>query len=187
MELSLTNVVIFIAIFVAFLIIVRRLFSSDETYPTTTDLAHHSGDHAEPEQAWKPALTGADVPFPVKVPEVEYLGGGNYNRPIVKNYYFAKIDLETGPERTDSFCDDLFLQLEDPGTGFNWENQYTVATPTGLQERLKSEPTSAILLVGTILIVPRWDLALILKAIMDDILEKQEIASSEPNDDQRTE
>ena len=185
MDLSLTNVVIFIAIFVAFLIIVRRLFSSDETYPTTTDLAHHSGDHAEPEQTWKPALTGADVPFPIKVPEVEYLGGGNYNRPILKNYYFAKIDLVTGPQRSDSFCDDLFLQLEDPGTGFNWENQYTVATPTGLQERLKSEPTSAILLVGTILIVPRWDLALILKEIMDDIMEKATLVLPGDSDEEQ--
>ena len=183
MDLSLTNIVIFIAIFVGFLIIVRRLFSSEETYPTTTDLAHASRDEAETEQDWKPALTGADIPFPIKVPEVEYLGRGNYNRPILKNYYFGKIDLVMGPERSDSFCDDLFLQLEDPSSGFTWANQYTVATPAGLQERLKSEPTNTVLLVGTILIVARWNLALILKEIMDDIMEKSALASSEENDE----
>lgn len=184
MDLSLTNIVVFVAIFVGFLIIVRRLFSSEETYPTTTDLAHPSRDETETEQNWKPALTGADIPFPIKVPEVEYLGRGNYNRPILKNYYFGKIDLVKGPERSDSFCDDLFLQLEDPGSGFTWANQYTVATPTGLLERLKSESANALLLVGTILIVSRWDLTVILKEIMDDILEKHEIANSEPENDQ---
>lgn len=184
MDLNLTNIVIFVAIFVGFLIIVRRLFSSEETYPTTTDLAHPSSAQAQSEQAWQPAPTGADIPFPVEVPEVEYLGGGNYNRPILKNYYFAKIDLVRGPERSDSFCDDLFLQLEDPGTGFTWANQYTVATPAGLQEKLKSEPTNAILLVGTILIVPRWDVRLILKEIMDDIMEKATLVSSEDSDEE---
>ena len=185
MDLNLTNIVIFIAVFVGFLIIVRRLFASEETYPTTAELAHPPSDETESEQGWQPALTGADIPFPVKVPEVEYLGQGNYSRPILRNYYFAKIDLVRGPERSDSFCDDLFLQLEDPGTGFNWENQYTVATPAGLQERLKSEPANALLLVGTILIVPRWDLALILKEIMDDILEKNALISSEEGDEEQ--
>jgi hypothetical protein len=182
--LDLTNILIFVAVFVGFLIVVRRLFSSEETY-TTADLVHRSREERGSEQPLTPALTGADIAFPVKVPEVEYLGRGNYNRPIIKNYYFAKIDLVRGPERSDSFCDDLFLQLEDPGSGFNWENQYMVATPAGLQEKLKSEPTNAVLLVGTILIVPRWDLALIRKEIMDDILEKHEIANSEPDDDQQ--
>ena len=183
--MDLTNILIFVAVFVGFLVVVRRLFSSEETYPTTADLVHRSPEERGSEQPLTPALTGADIAFPVKVPKVEYLGQGSYNRPIIKNYYFAKIDLVRGPERSDSFCDDLFLQLEDPGSGFNWENQYTVATPAGLQEKLKSEPTNAVLLVGTILIVPRWDLALILKEIMDDILEKHEIANSEPDDDQQ--
>ena len=160
----------------------RRLFSSEE-YPTAVDLVHRSSEENSSEQSLTPALTGADIPFPIKVPDVEYLGRGNYNRPIIKNYYFAKIDLARGPERSDSFCDDLFLQLEDPGSGFNWENQYIVATPAGLQEKLKSEPTNAVLLVGTILIVSRWDLTVILKEIMDDILEKHEISNSEPDDD----
>jgi len=183
--LDVTNILIFVAVFVGFLIIVRRLFSSEETYPTATDLVHPPVDQRGSEQPLTPALTGADIPFPVKVAEVEYVGGGNYNRPIIKNYYFAKIDLVKGPERGDSFYDDLFLQLEDPGSGFNWENQYTVATPAGLQEKLKSEPTNALLLGGTILIVPRWDLTLILKEIMDDIVEKHEIANSEPDDNQQ--
>ena len=44
---------------------------------------------------------------------------------------------------------------------------------------------NALLLGGTILIVPRWDLTLILKEIMDDIVEKHEIANSEPDDNQQ--
>ena len=179
--MDLTNILIFVAVFVGFLIVVRRLFSSDEAYPSSADLVNPSVVGSESERTSGHALTGADIPFPIEVPPVEYLGDGNYNRPILKNYYFGKIDLITGPEKPTAFCDELFLQMEDPATGHVWEDQYTVGTPAGFEQLLKTEPNSSVLLVGKILVVPKWDLAAILKEIMDDILEKQEIANSEPD------
>lgn len=175
--MDLTRLLIFAVVFVAFLIVVRRLFSSDEAYLSPQGLEPPSADDRNSSRSFPPVLTGSEIPFPIKVPPVEYLGDGSYNRPIVKNYYFGKIDLVHGPGRRDAFCDDLFVQLEDPDSGHAWENQYTVATPAGLQEQLKSVPAGSLFLVGKVLIVAHWDLADILKQVMDDILENHEIAT----------
>jgi len=183
--LDLTNIVIFVAVFVGFLIVVRRLFSSDEAYPSSADLMHAAKEPPGGESPSRSALTGADIPFPVKVPPVEYLGGGNYNRPILRNYYFSKTDLVRGPDKRDAFCDDLFLQMENPGSGYVREDQYTVGTPAGFEELLRTDPHNSILIIGKILVVPKWDLAMILKEIMDDVLEKHEIVNSEQDDDQQ--
>jgi hypothetical protein len=123
-------------------------------------------------------LTGADIPFPISVPPATRLEGGGYNRPIIKNYYFKTIDLVRGPEDPHSFCDDFFVGIDDPETGYVGKLTYTVATPAGLQALLEREHYSALFLDSALIVVPKWDLAGLLKAIVDDLLEKHAIPES---------
>ena len=46
----------------------------------------------------EPAVVGADLPFPIHVPEIKRDADGRYNRPEFLNYYFEETDLVRGPE-----------------------------------------------------------------------------------------
>ena len=81
----------------------------------------------------QPVLVGSDLPFPVSLPPREAGPDGKYNRPLVLNYYFKKLDLMRGPEDPQCFCDEFFIELEAPETRALWTNEYIVATPAGLQ------------------------------------------------------
>lgn len=167
---------IFVTFFVAFLVIARRLFSSgSETY---------SSNYSQPYPAplREPSAIGSELPFPVSLPAVQQLPNGRYNRPNVLNYYFSNLDLRAGPDNPRSFCDQLFVEFEAPETGACWINEYTVATPFGLQDLL-DQMGQNLCFDGTLLIVPRWDMTEILKTVLDDVMEKY--ASSEPSDVKR--
>jgi hypothetical protein len=162
---------IFLVFFVAFLVIARRLFSngtqpySAEYPPAYPDSA---GSDREREQ---PAVIGSELPFPIVLPPVEQLPNGRYNRPNVLNYYFSNLDLKSGPENPRSFCDQLFVEFEAPETGAKWTSEYTVATPFGLQG-LMDQTGQTLSFDGTTIIVPRWDMAQILKTVLDDVMER---------------
>jgi hypothetical protein len=128
-------------------------------------------------------VIGAELPFPVGLPPVQQLADGRYNRPNVLNYYFSNLDLKSGPPNPRSFCDQLFVEFEAPETGARWTNEYTVATPFGLQD-LMDQTGQKLTLEGTVVIVQRWDMADILKTVLDDVMERY--AYMEP-DNPRTE
>ncbi len=171
------KVVVFVAFFIAFLLVVRRLFSTEQPY--------HGADSIPPlppsfpyEQEFiseKPAtLTGAEIPFPVYLPPVKEYEDGSFNRPNVLNYYFEKTDLVRGPENPGSFYDHFFIQFQSPDQQFTWTAEYIVATPSGLEAWLASGHQQSMLLTGPVVVVPSWNLAEILAAIMDDVMEKHE-------------
>lgn len=162
---------IFLLFFVAFLVVARRLSSSgtpsyppDYQPPDPDPLGDYSG-------ANHPAMIGSELPFPIELPPLQQLPNGHYNRPYVLNYYFSNLDLKTGPDNPRSFCDQLFVQFEAPETGAQWTSEYTVATPFGLQD-LIDQTGQNLAFDGTVIIVPRWDMAQILRTVMDDMMER---------------
>jgi hypothetical protein len=179
------KIAVFLLFFVAFVWITRRLFSREKP-PGPGDFPvlappEPPEDYEIARRSGQPAMIGAELPFPVGLPPVERLPNGRYNRPKVLNYYFSNLDLKAGPENPRVFCDQMFVQFEAPETGAAWTNEYTVATPFGLQELLDTTGQNQIL-NGTVIIVPRWDIALILRTVLDDVIHKY--AHAEPDSDE---
>lgn len=163
---------LFLLFFVSFTVVTRRLFSGNKT-PNPLEMPPQP-----PPDSWddypdsrRPAIIGAEMPFPVVVPPIQRLPSGSYNRPNVLNYYFSNLDLKRGPENPRSFCDQFFVEFESPSTGAVWTNEYTVATPFGFQDLLDQSGEN-MAFYGTIIIVSRWDLAEILRTVMDDVMDK---------------
>lgn len=177
---------LFLLFFVAFLVITRRVFAGGQ--PTVSpDLPP-----APPPDSWpdgpepnQPAAIGSELPFPIKLPPVERHPDGRYNRPKVLNYYFSNLDLKRGPENPRSFCDQLFIQFEAPETGAKWTSEYIVATPFGLQDLL-DQTGQSLVFDGTVIVVPRWDMAEILKTVLDDMMERYAAPDEEDTGTQDT-
>lgn len=126
----------------------------------------------------QPAAVGSDLPFPVSLPELAQSPDGRYNRPRVLNYYFTKIDLVTGPSNRQAFCDDFVIELQNPATGYTWRWEYTIASPQGLQQEMDDGKSSSLYL-ESVIVVPRWDMAAILTAVMDDVMKNYDAPTAE--------
>lgn len=174
---------IFVAVFGAFVIITRRLFSGESTYGPG-QFPPQFPSHTETETApipgpgKQPALTGAELNLPLLLPIRERLADGEFNRPEVRNYYFKTLDLVSGPEDPLVFCDEFCVEFERP-EDFNpamgsptWTAEYVVATPGGLQKMLEGGPDAHVFLSGNTIIVPRWDVPELLRTIVEDMTEK---------------
>src|SRR6516164_7489242 len=119
------KIIIFVAAFLLLLLLGRKLSGSRDAHvlpPPHQDDAPPVQAIARPVSAEDedsaPApdssrLVGTDLPFPIKLPEIERNQDGRYNRPEFQNYYFEKIDLKTGPVDPTSFCDDFYVVARD--------------------------------------------------------------------------
>ena len=171
------KVVIFIAFFGFFLIIVRALFSNQRTDPRNIIPPQPWPDEPE-ENDKEPVLTGYDMPFPIAVPPRVLRADGTCNRPEITNYFFGKIDLARSPEDSRAFCDEFTIQFEIPETSQKWFAQYTVATPAGLEKLVNSQKSGAVMMEHTVIIIPRWDLAAVLQVIVDAMMESWALPDS---------
>jgi hypothetical protein len=181
------KILIFVAVFVLFLIVVKNLFSGKTTYdpagmPSSGNAGQFDSDFdgsrvttADADQKDEgrapPSLIGSDLPFPISLPPRQADLDGKFNRPMVLNYYFKKLDLVRGPDDPSSFCDEFFIQFEEPETQAVWTNEYIVATPAGLQHLLDSEGHDSLHFDGMLIVVPKWNVPDLLKVIMDEVME----------------
>jgi hypothetical protein len=174
------KIVVFLAILGLLLVMGRLLASYSEVHAAQLPRpAVDTTDSSAAEGSPQPALTGAEINFPIQVPPVTRLGNGRYNRPNVLNYYCAKIDLVRGPDDPSSFCDEFYIKLQDPESEHVWTDDYTVATPTGLQRVMSSERFESLYLAGNVVLVTRWDLRVILQTIMEETMKLY--GSAEPD------
>jgi|SRR5947209_6252127 len=169
------KVIIFVAIFLLLLLLGRKLSAVEEVHASPPELPQPRSEPigyvaAEINKPKIPAAIGADLPFPLQLPELELREDGTYNRPEFLNYYFAEIDLITGPLNPASFCDEFFVEIRDPRDEHVGTYRYIVATPAGLQAEMESEHVSVVNLGDQSIIVSRWDLTLILDAVVKDII-----------------
>jgi hypothetical protein len=173
------KIIIFLATFGLLLLLGRMLSSSSEVHaaelPRPAGLgiapatAEEGGDSDDQEGA---ALTGAEIAFPIQIPPVTRMDDGRYNRPNFLNYYFSKTDLVRGPDDPTCFFDELTLEAQDPESEHIWNYVFTVATPSGLRQVMDEEKFASLYLDGGAVIVPRWDLPMILHTAVDEIVKK---------------
>ena len=115
-------------------------------------------------------IFGAELPFPIHVPAIKRDADGRYNRPEFLNYYFEETDLVRGPENPAAFYDDFYLLVRDIENSHTSLYKYFVATPAGLQKAMDEEHLPALYLEEQSLIVPRWDVPLILDTVVKDVM-----------------
>jgi hypothetical protein len=173
------KVVIFVAAFLLLLLLGKKLSSHGESYASTLP---PGALHPQPVESDgdEPTLVGADLPFPVNLPEIESDADGKYNRPEFLNYYFGKLDLRAGPESPESFCDDFYVEIRDVGNSHSMLYTFVVATPAGLGAVLSKERLPALYLEEQVIIVPRWDLKAILNAAVQEIMKAYQEQVSVP-------
>jgi hypothetical protein len=170
------KIVIFVAAFLALLLLGRKLSSFGESTitpiaPLPDPVGNEPAVTAAPRSTKKePAVVGAELPFPILVPEIKRNVDGRYNRPEFLNYYFEDTDLVRGPENPASFYDDFYLLVRDIENDHTALYKYFVATPAGLQKAMDDEHLSALYLEDQALIISRWDVPLILDAAVKDIM-----------------
>lgn len=180
------RVAIFVVAFLLLLLLGRKLSSFSESTIITPPPGSGIGEHAPlaaPRITGKePAVVGVDLPFPIHVPEIKRDADGKYNRPEFLNYYFEETDLVQGPENPASFYDDFYLLVRDIENSHTVLYKYFVATPAGLQKAMDDEHLPALYLEDQALIVPRWDVALILDTAVKYIM-KSYSEAKHPDDD----
>jgi len=79
---------------------------------------------------------------------------------------FEHFDIDTGPPDPASFADDLLLKLYDSSSGRSWDYTYFVATPAGLEEKLRSKHWSSMVVPETV-VMDRYDVKELRAAILD--------------------
>jgi hypothetical protein len=183
------KVIIFVAAFLLLLLLGRKLSGSGDAYefpaPFEGSMPPIGGpalpvhvdedEHSPPDTS---RVVGSDLPFPVKLPEIECNQDGRFNRPEFLNYYFGKTDLKSGPPDPTNFYDDFYVMTRDIESNYERHYKYLVATPTGLQSVLASKRLPALYIEDQTVIVPRWDVPLILETVIKQIMKTY----AEPDD-----
>ena len=91
----------------------------------------------------------------------------------IKKFFFEKVDAIPGPADPSVFADELHVQLYDPDSGHWWWQSYFVATPLGLAQILR-EKSWKYLHAPEILVLPRYDLEEIRRAVVSRIMADHE-------------
>jgi hypothetical protein len=168
------KIVIFVVAFLLLLLLGRKLSAFSEstmiTPPPGSGIDEPAVAAAPRATGKEPAVVGADLPFPINVPEIERDADGRYNRPEFLNYYFQETDLVRGPENPAAFCDDFYVLVRDIENSHTALYKYFVATPAGLQKAMDEEHLRALYMEDQALIISRWDVPLILDTAVKDIM-----------------
>jgi len=168
------KVIVFVVAFLLLLLLGRKLSSFSESTmispPPGSGIDEPAVVTAPRTTGKEPAVVGADLPFPINVPEIKRDADGRYNRPEFLNYYFEETDLVRGPENPAAFYDDFYLLVRDIENSHTALYKYFVATPAGLQKAMDDEHLPALYLEDQAIVVPRWDVPLILETVVKDIM-----------------
>jgi hypothetical protein len=173
------KIILFAAAFLALLFLGRLLSRTSEVHaaslPRPEPKSANTGPFvvapADMPTAQAPALIGAEIAFPIQLPPVKRREDGTYNRPEILNYYFRKTDLVRGPADPDSLFDELTIETLDPGNNLVLNYGYTVATGAGLRRAMEEDKLASLYLDALpVIIVPSWDLALILETAVEEIM-----------------
>jgi hypothetical protein len=169
------KIVIFVAAFLLLLLLGRKLLVTEELHgaqvpgPLLTPDLPAASEEAADERNGR-AVVGADLPFPVQLPELGQDDDGKYNRPEFLNYYFSQVDLLHGPANPRCFFDEFFVETRNPQDEHVGTYKFLVATPAGLQRAMDEERQSLLYLEEHTIVIDHWDLTLILNAAVQDII-----------------
>ena len=87
----------------------------------------------------------------------------------MQKFFFEKVDAIPGPADPAVFADELHIELYDSDSGHTWWQSYFVATPPGLTAILR-EKSWRYLHAPQILVLPRYDLEEIRRAVVSRIM-----------------
>jgi hypothetical protein len=151
-------------------------FLSRQSSTSASDAPMHDPDWRpealqpeEEEEDWEirePGVVGKEIPFPFDIRELEQKYGPELKRPRILNYYFKTTDLIEGPQDPENFVDEFFVEFENPDDDHRWTSTNTIVTPRGISNTL-AETADKFLYGDGMIIVPRYDLAMILRAVIE--------------------
>jgi hypothetical protein len=121
-------------------------------------------------QVWPPSAEeiAASFPFDPSLGKIR----------IIK-FFFEKADAVPGPSDPSIFANELHVQLYDPDSGHYWWQSYFVATPQGLAQILR-EKSWKYVYAPEILVLPRYDLEEIRRAVVSRIMVDHEYFKDKP-------
>ena len=122
-----------------------------------------AGEEAAP-RVWAPSAEEVAASFPFDP---------SLGRIRIQKFFFKKFDAVPGPAEPEVFADELHVELYDPDSGHYWWQSYFVATPKGL-ERILREKAWRYLHAPQMLVVPRYDLEEIRRAVVNRIMADHE-------------
>lgn len=122
------------------------------------------GQHEEAPHVWAPGAEeiAASFPFDPLLGKIR-----------IKKFFFEKVDAIPGPDDPSVFADELHVELYDPDLDHWWWQSYFVATPAGLAQILR-EKSWKYLHAPQILVLPRYDLEEIRRAVISRIMADHE-------------
>jgi len=94
----------------------------------------------------------------------------------ITKFFFRAFDLVPGAPDPEMFADELIVELYNADTDQRWSVSYYVATPRGLAQLLK-EKSWKYLYAPAILVVPRYNLEDIRRAVETRIREENELSA----------
>jgi hypothetical protein len=112
-------------------------------------------------------------PHPEKV-AASFPAEPSLGRIRMTKFFFEKLEAIPGPADPSVFADELFVELYDPDSGHEWWQSYFVASPQGLAQILR-EKSWKYLYAPEMLVVPRYDLEQIHRAVVSRIVENNEL------------
>jgi hypothetical protein len=168
------KVVIFVVAFLLLHLVGRKLSAAEEIHgasvPQRLPTPDLPGREEGIQQDSDVATVGADLPFPIRLPELDQDDDGKYNRPEFLNYHFSKIDLLHGPTDPRCFFDEFFVETRNPEDEQVGAYKFLVTTPAGLQRAMDEERQSLLYLEEHMIVVDHWDLTLMLNAAVQEII-----------------
>jgi hypothetical protein len=101
----------------------------------------------------------------------------------MRKFFFQKTDALSGPPDRNEFADNLSIELYDPDSDAGWWQSYFVATPQGLSQILRDN-SWRYLHAREILVLPRYDLEEIRRAVVTRIINDHEFFKPRPNSEE---
>lgn len=95
----------------------------------------------------------------------------------ITKFYFSKMDAVPGPPDPYAFADELLVELYDGDSDRTWTQSFYVASPQGLTTVLQ-ERSWGYLYAPEILVLPRYDLQEIRRAVISRIVEERDFFKS---------
>jgi hypothetical protein len=171
---------------VALYVIARRLGGSDEPYapptdaPSSTQVPTSQTELPEPDERQDAADDDPEQPNNEEQTSAEEEDAQPWNIQIA-DWSFAKFEISAGPPDRDSFADELTVNLDDKSTGHVWQQTYLVATPAGLEKMLR-ESKSNFMSLPQVLVMKRYDVTQLRKAVLNDLEAIEEERGDVPPD-----
>ena len=170
---------------VALYLIAKRLGGGDEFCPppmgtsSSTQVSTSQPELSEPEEKRDVEEDDADQPDDEEQPTAEEeVQPRNIQ---ITDWNFAKFEIAAGPPDRDSFADELTVNLYDRSTGHPWSQTYFVATPAGIEKMLRKSKSNFVLL-PQILVMSRYDVTQLRKAVLSDLGAMEEERGDVPTD-----